>query len=491
MRKLILYIPIVVYVGMSAVMGFHSPGLQYDEALLVTGAVQMLRGPADPPIQREPSSAATINRQWLPVMVMPYLGAVKDYVTLPFFALFGVSTAVARVAAVLLGAIGIWGIASFVSQLWGDRAGLLTGLVLAIHPTYLDQTIYDNNGVALLMAATGLAAAALAGYVKHQTALRAALLGAAVGLLVYSRMNSAWLVAAALIACLSLYRTRCIPSLRNTLALVGGAIVGAAPLIWYELRSHWETIRFMRQIQGDATFGQALRYRFNLLLNTLISDAEHRAIWRGPDIPTWQLALIGLVVLFALLKGPRILSLTFALLWAMLVASRLPVAEHHIISLLPIAVVAVVVVFQRSKIGTAVAVIYVAIALYWDISFARGVRETEGGGAWSEAIYRAADYLQAHHLRQVEVLDWGLKTNLYVASQGTINGNERFWSTPQFEVLEPGVYLTNAPGNLKFPKVTERFAEALHRDKNVFQRISFNERNGLPCIEIYILNARR
>src|SRR4030081_1144282 len=96
MRKLMLYIPIVVYVAMSAVMGFQSPGLQYDEALLVSGAVQLLRGPAQPPIQREPASAVIIKkRQWLPIMVMPYLGAVKDYVAFPFFALFGISTAVA------------------------------------------------------------------------------------------------------------------------------------------------------------------------------------------------------------------------------------------------------------------------------------------------------------------------------------------------------------------------------------------------------------
>jgi hypothetical protein len=47
-------IPIALYVAMSAAMGFHAPGLQYDEALLVSGAAQMLRGPAHPPIQREP-----------------------------------------------------------------------------------------------------------------------------------------------------------------------------------------------------------------------------------------------------------------------------------------------------------------------------------------------------------------------------------------------------------------------------------------------------
>jgi 4-amino-4-deoxy-L-arabinose transferase and related glycosyltransferases of PMT family len=432
-----------------------------------------------------------IQDHWLPVMVMPYLGAVKDYVTFPFFALIGISATAARWAAVMLGGIGIWGIGSFVSRLWGDRAALCTGLALAIHPTYLDQTIYDNNGVALLMGATGLAAAALAAYGKVQTAGRAALLGAATGLLVYCRMNAAWLVLSAFLACLLVYRTRCLPTLGNALAMMTGALIGLAPVIWYELHSRWETIRFMRHIQGHAAWAAVLRYRFDLLLNTLVSDAEHRAVWRGPDNAGWQLALVGLVVLFSLAKAPRVLTFTFAILAAILFTSRLPVAEHHLITLLPIAVIAVVLAFQSSNTGKVVAVTYVAVALYWDLSFARGVRATGGAGAWSDAIYRAADYLQSQQVTHVEVLDWGLKTNLYVASQGTIAGNELFWSTPRFEVPASGVYLTNSAGNLKFPKVTEQFLEAQRRSGQVFQRISFPERNGMPCIELYLLNAKR
>src|SRR4026208_227145 len=71
-----------------------SPGLQYDEALFINGA---LGGITDSFVHRRVFG--------IPFMLMPYIGALKAYLFAPIFALLGVSMETIRVPAVVLSAV--------------------------------------------------------------------------------------------------------------------------------------------------------------------------------------------------------------------------------------------------------------------------------------------------------------------------------------------------------------------------------------------------
>src|SRR6202030_450975 len=86
---------------------------------------------------------------------------------------------------------------------------------------------------------------------------------------------------------------------------------------------------------------------------TLLIDREHRAMWDGPAMADWQRWLfpaggvVSLVVCLATSRRVRSLwaqgaGLTFLFLALFLFFSKTPIAEHHLIALVPLAVMVVV-----------------------------------------------------------------------------------------------------------------------------------------------------
>src|SRR5437762_1125561 len=100
-----------VYLLWAVILGLGSVGLQYDEALQHHGAVQMLNARGEPSFAHEPGSWVQFAGRYWPLMIVPYVGAVMDYLLLGPFAIFGPSTEVARAVNAFLAAFGIWGIA--------------------------------------------------------------------------------------------------------------------------------------------------------------------------------------------------------------------------------------------------------------------------------------------------------------------------------------------------------------------------------------------
>ena len=63
--------------------------MYYDEAIFLNGAVQVLSSGQEPSFAHDPWSWVTIlGRRW-PIMVMPYIGPMRDYLALLPFSLFG------------------------------------------------------------------------------------------------------------------------------------------------------------------------------------------------------------------------------------------------------------------------------------------------------------------------------------------------------------------------------------------------------------------
>ena len=158
---------LLVYCFWALLLISQKPGLQYDEALHVAGAVHMLRGVGEFPLTHEPHCWITVGQHSFPLMALRYTGAVKDYFCLPLFAVTGPRMSVIRLASMLLGAAGIWGLYILSRDQFGPRVAAATAFVLAANPAYIQQTVFDNSAVGAWMAAFGLICLTLNRYLRR------------------------------------------------------------------------------------------------------------------------------------------------------------------------------------------------------------------------------------------------------------------------------------------------------------------------------------
>ena len=501
---------LLLYFASAWLLGVKNPGFQYDEALLVRGAVHVLNSSDEPTFNHEPGSWMRIGGRSWPLMVLPYEAAIKDYVSLLPFAAFGPDYRIARVVGLVLGVLGIWGVGVLLRDHVGEAVASWSVLILAAHPAYLNMTLYDQGTVSQWMAAMGLMSIALSRFLGRPDSPRAFWLGLTIGLGVWMRANFLWLVVAVLAAAIVVFGRRVIVSRRQFAAALAGSVVGLAPLILYEILSHWETLRFLKIGRVPEGLVTLLPHRLTILAQTLLVDLQHRRVWNAPDLPLyvrWAVPAVFVTslgfCLFSREKSAeaewrRGFAITFVVLLAFLLTSRLNVADHHMATLIPLAVPIVVFGVRRWSarwVTVAIAVIYFGSAGWLDFTAGQGMRDTGGTGAWSSAIFAVRDHILDNLPgREVRVLDWGLQNNLFVLSGGQIHSREMFWTATEErtnegrrwedEVEAGNVYLLNAPENTNFPAAGNGLRRSLQAAEIPYRKVEFYERGGRPFAEI-------
>ena len=142
-----------------------------DEALYVpSAAVFLLHGQGTPPFVHDPACWVTVFGRRLPLMIIPYVGAVKAYAALPLFVAFGANAETSGSPA----SSSALSESPVSSRSIGTQAGTRSRAdrrsLLAIHPSYLELTVFDNGGVSVWMAGMGLVALALTFHLRRGTA---------------------------------------------------------------------------------------------------------------------------------------------------------------------------------------------------------------------------------------------------------------------------------------------------------------------------------
>jgi hypothetical protein len=284
----------------------------------------------------------------------------------------------------------------------------------------------------------------------------------------------------------------------------------------YLIRSRGQdTLAFMAAHRsGDGYAGHVLA-RLRLLAVSLLYDDEHRlGVWDGPrSLPAWQVGFVCALVAVAVVSGlvdrsdgigrwRRATSAAFVVLAAVMVWTRLPVRGHHLLTLVPFAVVALVLGVVRlverrptaRPLLAVVAALYLGIALYWDVSAVRGLIRTGGTGQWSDGTLALARYLDARRAPRVTAFDWGYHNSLYVVTAGRVAVRELFWYTPgapgapvwSEEIVPGGIYLTHAPlyqYDIGKPATAE-FRQALARSGLPYTTVVFRDRRGRAHTEL-------
>jgi hypothetical protein len=499
---LMLRFALVVYLLLGALMIRQKPGLQYDEALHVIGAVHMRHLPHEElTLPHDPDTWVPVFGRWFPLMTLRYTGAVKDYLCWPLFAQFGTRTSLVRMVSLMLGAIGIWGMAALIRRQVSVSAAAFFAVLLAINPSYVAATVFDNSAVGIVMASLGLCCLAISSYLDRGTPAAAFAVGFALGFAIWARANTAWVEGAFFIAVFLVLARRALAPLSHWIAAAIGGIAGGFPFLVYQIVSRGGTWEALSIFARQDSLHDRLLTRLVMFSETLLIDREHRAMWNGAPLPDWQRWLFPALVLASCLAciighavWPRVIAIAFLISGAILFFSRVAVSEHHLVVLVPLA--AAMTVFAGSAaparfraIPMAFFAVYVGCALYWQGAAIRGLRATGGVGMWSDALLPLGERLEERYpSREIKILDWGLQNNLYVVTDARLHTREIFWDAKRpwtEEIREGGVFVMNGAGNRQLPAATEGFLAAFEEGRPHAQRTVISQRSGAPYAEIF------
>ena len=218
------------------VVGRHldTPGLYYDEVVQAEPAVQFLAVDGRP--SQLPGARSTrLFGGWFPVMVQPYMGALKSQALIPVFALFGASGASLRLCTLVWSLLGLAFAMVFARNLLGARAAVVTGALLAVDPSFLFISRHDWGSFALgfLCRCAGLAFLA-GGWPRRSTGLSFAG-GLCFGLGIYNKIDFGVCVGALALALVAV-RPKILSEAfesrgRRALPALLGLSLGSAPML--------------------------------------------------------------------------------------------------------------------------------------------------------------------------------------------------------------------------------------------------------------------
>lgn len=116
--------------------------LGYDEALFCNAALGI-----------DPDLFLFVKCKGFPILLMDYIGALKAWIYMPIFKLFGVSVWTIRFPMVMLTLVSLWLIHKILTELWNPYIAAFTVLYLSLDVSFLYYTKIDTgpNAIELLL----------------------------------------------------------------------------------------------------------------------------------------------------------------------------------------------------------------------------------------------------------------------------------------------------------------------------------------------------
>ncbi len=469
------------------------PGIQSDEAIFA------------PPLFL-PFSTTTYRVGHIPVMLMDYAGCLKTWIYAPVFAAFPPSLWSIRVPVLLLGALSVFLFTVLLSRVAGTRAAWIGGTLLVTDPVFALTNNFDWGPVALqhFLLLAGLLA--INRFHKIAAPSWLAIAGFSFGLALWDKALFIWLLAPLFAAGFLLWRrqvTAAILNPRTLTAASAGFLIGAAPLLIFNITHHWITFR------SHSVFTLAdLHAKLITLHYTANGSVMFGYMVEGPrrtDLLEWGLG-IAVCLLPFVWRTPARRPALFCLIvmggaWAQMALTRdAGAAAHHAILLWPLPQFVIAVVIARfRRAGTVIALtLVIANALvcyqYWTNLHHYGTSLV-----WTNAITAlSAD----HDLSQADAIyiaDWGMISQLIAlhkgqlpvqAESGLLLAEEP--TTGQLELLgqhlhnPKAVWVSHLDGKEFFSGVNRRLLK-LAQDRSL-KKVSLHiyaDTQGRPSLELF------
>jgi hypothetical protein len=495
---------VIVRTMLSAYM-ISRPGLQYDETLFVNAAT--LRIPGDFLLH---------SLGGVPLMVFPYIGALKSWLYDPIFAAFGTTPTVIRLPAVLLVGVGILLLYPAVRDLVNRPVALLACAVLCFENSVFWLT-RDDMGPAspeFFLKCAGLYC--VAGFARTRSSRWVVLLLATLLLGVFNKLNFIWIVNAATAASIvvALCHRRSLRQRARALAVwIGGLVILYAAFAAYYLGEH------IGSLSGGFGGGLGQPWQvFRAGMEWTLSGTWFYAYALGP-LGTRSGIALTVVVLFLVgalasvtLGAYRNLAVACLAMTTVLISIQnlltpQGTAGWHYIAVYPfVTIVAAYGVYVVA--GTLLPTprsAYVALAVAGAAALAydgglideyfRSLSSHEpANAAWSPAVYQLSRDIEAVP-GTVFTADWGISNPLFALHPSRRYDELAFafeapapGSLPQVArtvAATPGpkLIVTHATAKLEFPQANANLFRAIGPHLRLVATI--NGRDGKPVYEVY------
>jgi 4-amino-4-deoxy-L-arabinose transferase-like glycosyltransferase len=502
------------------------PGLQNDEVIFA---------PAD---YRVPgSSVFHVFHERVPLMLMSYLGALKSWLYAGLLDVFPPTCWTVRLPVLLLGALSVWLLVELLETIQDSRAAWMGGLLLATDTMFLVTACFDWGPVVLqhLLLLAGLLLLA-------RFALRA---GASalfwgffcLGLGLWDKALFLWNLSGLAVAALIVFprEVRARLTGRNIARAAVGLVLGALPLITYNVASGWPTLRSnssfrfdefgskFRSLRGTWDGSAVLGYIASLPgqagaprearnLVERLSYSLHSVFGDHPK-NRMEWAFLAAVILTALLwrssarKKLLFFLLALAVAWLqMAITKDAGASAHHVVLLWPLAYLFLAVAFSEAasrwgRFGAAaiaVAVVYLAgVNLLVTNQHLYLFARYGSPRSWTDAIYALADDLGHTQASEIVVGDWGIVNSLVLLQRNKLPlviADEGFLSPAESESererdrqrLERGLWVGHTLPYRELNQVNDgvlKAAAAVGFQKQLLRVV--RDTHGSPAFEIF------
>jgi len=500
-------------------------GIEDDEALVA--------GPIFGPVARE--FRLRVFHRDIPLMAMDYVGALKSWLYLPIFRLFAPSPLSLRLPVLAIGAITIWLFYLLLDRIAGNRAALAGCLLLSTDTSFLLTTEFDWGPVAIQHLMLVAACLLLVEFVRTDSRKLLAAGFFTLGLGLWDKAIFAWVLGGLVIAAVVVFPKQALARLtaRNLGVAIAGLLLGVWPLVVFNARHDWRTVR------NNASFSaENLDAKATVLLSTVtgsglfgymvnVSSAEpareppswlERASTRIADFsgrPHRNVMMPALLIAFVAglwIRASRRATL-FALIFLAGAWTQMALTKnagggvHHAVLLWPFPQLAVAIAFAALSerwmrwglltFAITIAIVCAANLLVTNEYLAQFIRNGPTV-TWTDAIYPLSDSIQDPS-SEVFLMDWGMFQPLRMLHQGRIKifaGFDPVMTDAPDEAQRrtidnmltsaQAVFIAHTPGNEVFPVPNRRF-ENLAATRGFSKEIlrTVPDRHGRKIFEVY------
>lgn len=398
----------------------------------------------------------------VPLMLISYLGCAKTWLYGIVFHFWKPGVISLRLPVVLVGGLTLWAFYRLASRLAGQLTAVVATAILATDPMFVLTTTYDWGPVVIqhLTFVGGLLfvlSAVDAGTDDRRRALRIGIGFALFGLGMWDKAIFIWLLSGAAIGVLVLARRDVIKTFtrKNVLAAVVGFVIGAWPLLVYNIRNPLSTFR------GNTVFStEELEQKLVVFERTLSGSALFRYVVNEESAPrprqarnSFETASLALrdalgehresillyVAAAALLAAPlwwRRRKIVFFCLIVMAVAwvqmaftKDAGTGVHHVVLLWPWPhlVIAVALVESARRLGrasrpvltAAAGIVCVSNMLVLNQYVYQFIRDGSGP-LWTDAIQPLSREVSHWSGRHIFMTDWGMDPTIRVLNRGDL-----------------------------------------------------------------------
>ncbi len=510
--------------------------MQTDEALFIAGIYQ-----ADAAYY-----TVRIFHHQIPLMIESYVGTLKSLIYALVFGIVTPNPASTRTPVLLIGILTICLFYSFLRRISGTATAIAGCVLLATDSIFLLTTVFDWGPVALQHL---LLVAAMLLLYRYYEAPRLSVLAAAfflMGLAMWDKAVFIWSLSALVVASFVTFPRTLLRLFTWRAAAVAALafLVGAAPLIQFNIAHHGETFR--SNVSG-ANEGLAkkipmvwLTLRGEGLFGYLVREdndgaaplAPHTALGRASDwlsgrfghprrnlmVPALAGALLVVPLLWrARTRAPRTLSFAavFCLVaWLEMAANQgTGGSVHHVVLLWPFPQLIVAVAFGEAaqKFGragkAAMAVMLVVVAasnILVTNEYYRMALRNGGGLSWTDALTPLAGYLRGRWASQMMPIDWGIFDSLRLldAGQLPLRGGADPLNKPsldaadceavrQWLITPDTIFISHTDDNQMFPGVNTHLYEIAAANGMTREPMALiRDRNGREIFQVFRFSKR-